>query len=215
MLEKKEHLYEKAVLVGLITQNQDEAKLKEYLDELEFLAFTAGATVDKRFTQKMSQPDSKTFVGSGKAEEIRNYIKENGITTVIFDDELSPSQLKNLEKEMEVKILDRTNLILDIFAQRAQTSYARTQVELAQYEYLLPRLTRMWTHLERQRGGIGMRGPGETEIKLVLSRIFVKLPRYSTFPSKTAWILTWPFFPKSSCTENGNSTNAALISPAF
>lgn len=165
MLEKKDHQYEKAVLVGLITQNQDEEKLTEYLDELEFLAFTAGAAVEKRFTQKMSQPDSKTFVGSGKAEEIRDYVKEHGITTVIFDDELSPSQLKNLEKELEVKILDRTNLILDIFAQRAQTSYARTQVELAQYEYLLPRLTRMWTHLERQRGGIGMRGPGETEIE--------------------------------------------------
>jgi len=165
MLEKKEHQYEKAVLVGLITKDQDEEKLKEYMDELEFLAYTAGATVEKRFTQKMSQPDSKTFVGKGKAEEIRDYVKENEIGTVIFDDELSPSQLKNLERDIEVKILDRTNLILDIFAQRAQTSYARTQVELAQYEYLLPRLTRMWTHLERQRGGIGMRGPGETEIE--------------------------------------------------
>ena len=165
MLEKKEHQYERAVLVGLVTQNQDESKLKEYMDELEFLAFTAGATVDKRFTQKLTQPDSKTFVGSGKALEIKEYVKENGIGTVIFDDELSPSQLKNLEREMEVKILDRTNLILDIFAQRAQTSYARTQVELAQYQYLLPRLTRMWTHLERQKGGIGMRGPGETEIE--------------------------------------------------
>ena len=165
MLEKKEHLYEKAVLVGLITKDQDEDKLTEYLDELEFLAYTAGATVEKRFTQKMSMPDSKTFVGKGKMEEIRDFVKEKEIGTVIFDDELSPSQLKNLEREMEVKILDRTNLILDIFAQRAQTSYARTQVELAQYEYLLPRLTRMWTHLERQRGGIGMRGPGETEIE--------------------------------------------------
>ena len=165
MLEKKEHQYEKAVLVGLITQHQDEEKLTEYLDELEFLAYTAGATVEKRFTQKLSQPDSRTFVGSGKAAEIKNFVKENEIGTVIFDDELSPSQLKNLEREMEVKILDRTNLILDIFAQRAQTSYARTQVELAQYQYLLPRLTRMWTHLERQKGGIGMRGPGETEIE--------------------------------------------------
>ncbi|WP_379966732.1 GTPase HflX [Epilithonimonas sp. UC225_85] len=165
MLEKKEHQYEKAVLVGLITQNQSEDKLIEYMDELEFLAFTAGATVAKRFTQRLTQPDSKTFVGKGKMEEIRDYAKENGIGTVIFDDELSPSQLKNLEREMEVKILDRTNLILDIFAQRAQTSYARTQVELAQYQYLLPRLTRMWTHLERQKGGIGMRGPGETEIE--------------------------------------------------
>lgn len=165
MLEKNDHQYEKAVLVGLITQNQSEDKLTEYLDELEFLAFTAGATVDKRFTQRLTKPDSKTFIGSGKAQEIRDYVKEHGIGTVVFDDELSPSQLKNLEKEIEVKILDRTNLILDIFAQRAQTSYARTQVELAQYEYLLPRLTRMWTHLERQQGGIGMRGPGETEIE--------------------------------------------------
>ena len=165
MLEKKEHIYENAVLVGLITKDQDEEKLTEYMDELEFLAYTAGATVKKRFTQKLSQPDSRTFVGKGKAEEIKLFLEENEIGTVIFDDELSPSQLKNLERELEVKILDRTNLILDIFAQRAQTSYARTQVELAQYEYLLPRLTRMWTHLERQRGGIGMRGPGETEIE--------------------------------------------------
>ena len=165
MLDNKEHLYEKAVLVGVITQNQDEDKLIEYMDELEFLALTAGATVVKRFTQKLTQPDSKTFIGSGKAQEVRDYVKENEIGTVIFDDELSPSQLKNLEREIEVKILDRTNLILDIFAQRAQTSYARTQVELAQYQYLLPRLTRMWTHLERQKGGIGMRGPGETEIE--------------------------------------------------
>ncbi len=165
MLEKKEHTYEQAVLVGLITKEQDEDKLIEYLDELEFLAFTAGATVEKRFFQRLAKPDPKTFVGSGKAEEIKSYIKEHEIGTVIFDDELTPSQLKNLERELEVKILDRTNLILDIFAQRAQTSYARTQVELAQYEYLLPRLTRMWTHLERQRGGIGMRGPGETEIE--------------------------------------------------
>ncbi|MEY8758356.1 HflX GTPase family protein, partial [Chryseobacterium tongliaoense] len=156
MLEKKEHNYENAVLVGVITQNQDEEKLTEYMDELEFLAFTAGATVQKRFTQKLTQPDSKTFIGSGKAQEIKEYVKEHEIGTVIFDDELSPSQLKNLEREIEVKILDRTNLILDIFAQRAQTSYARTQVELAQYQYLLPRLTRMWTHLERQKGGIGM-----------------------------------------------------------
>ena len=165
MIENKEHQYEKAVLVGLITQHQSEDKLIEYMDELEFLAFTAGAEVDKRFTQRLTQPDSKTFVGKGKMEEIRDYVKEQKVGTVIFDDELSPSQLKNLEREMEVKVLDRTNLILDIFAQRAQTSYARTQVELAQYQYLLPRLTRMWTHLERQKGGIGMRGPGETEIE--------------------------------------------------
>ena len=165
MLEKKQHNYERAVLVGVVTQNQSAEKLQEYMDELEFLAFTAGATVDRRFTQNLTQPDSKTFVGSGKAQEIKEYVKENEIGTIIFDDELSPSQLKNLEKEIEVKILDRTNLILDIFAQRAQTSYARTQVELAQCQYLLPRLSGMWTHLERQKGGIGMRGPGETEIE--------------------------------------------------
>ncbi|MCD1115379.1 GTPase HflX [Chryseobacterium turcicum] len=165
MLEKKQHNYEKAVLVGVVTQNQDEDKLQEYMDELEFLAYTAGATIDRRFTQKLTQPDSKTFVGSGKAQEIKEYVKENGIGTIIFDDELSPSQLKNLEREIEVKILDRTNLILDIFAQRAQTSYARTQVELAQYQYLLPRLSKMWSHLDKQKGGIGMRGPGETEIE--------------------------------------------------
>lgn len=165
MIEKSDHQYEKAVLVGLVTQNQDEEKLKEYMDELEFLAFTAGATVEQRFVQKLTQPDSKTFVGSGKAQEIKEFVHANGINTIIFDDELSPSQLKNLEKEIEVKILDRTNLILDIFAQRAQTSYARTQVELAQYQYLLPRLTKMWSHLDKQKGGIGMRGPGETEIE--------------------------------------------------
>ena len=190
MLEKKEHIYENAVLVGLITKDQDEEKLTEYLDELEFLAYTAGASVEKRFTQKMSQPDSRTFVGSGKAEEIRSYIQEHEIGTVIFDDELSPSQLKNLERELEVKIIDRTNLILDIFAQRAQTSYARTQVELAQYEYLLPRLTRMWTHLERQRGGIGMRGPGETEIetdrRIVRDRIALLKKKLSAIDKQMA-----------------------------
>lgn len=190
MLEKKEHNYEKAVLVGIITQNQDEEKLVEYMDELEFLAFTAGATVEKRFTQKLTQPDSKTFIGSGKALEIKEYVKENEIGTVIFDDELSPSQLKNLEREMEVKILDRTNLILDIFAQRAQTSYARTQVELAQYQYLLPRLTRMWTHLERQKGGIGMRGPGETEIetdrRIIRDRITLLKDKLKTIDKQMA-----------------------------
>lgn len=165
MLEKKEAIYEKALLVGLITPNQSEEKLTEYMDELEFLADTAGAEVYKRFTQRLDQPNSKTFVGSGKLEEINQYAEENEIDTIIFDDELTPSQLKNLERELDRKIIDRTNLILDIFAQRAQTSYARTQVELAQYEYLLPRLTRMWTHLERQKGGIGLRGPGETEIE--------------------------------------------------
>ncbi|ADX67549.1 MULTISPECIES: GTPase HflX [Weeksella] len=165
MLEKKEAQYEKVVLVGLITRDQTEEKLTEYMDELRFLAYTAGAEVDKRFIQKLDRPDPKYFVGSGKLEEITSYVEENNIDTVIFDDELTPSQLKNIEKVVNRKIIDRTQLILDIFAQRAQTSYARTQVELAQYQYLLPRLTRMWTHLERQRGGIGMRGPGETEIE--------------------------------------------------
>ena len=190
MLEKKEHIYENAILVGLITKDQDEEKLTEYMDELEFLAYTAGATVKKRFTQKLAQPDSRTFVGKGKAEEIKLFLEENEIGTVIFDDELSPSQLKNLERELEVKILDRTNLILDIFAQRAQTSYARTQVELAQYEYLLPRLTRMWTHLERQRGGIGMRGPGETEIetdrRIIRDRISLLKEKLKTIDKQMA-----------------------------
>ena len=165
MLEKQEAQYEKVVLVGLITREQSEEKLTEYMDELEFLAYTAGATVGERFTQRMDKPDSKFFVGSGKLDEITSFVEEYDIDTVIFDDELTPSQLKNIEKVVNKKIIDRTQLILDIFAQRAQTSYARTQVELAQYQYLLPRLTRMWTHLERQRGGIGMRGPGETEIE--------------------------------------------------
>jgi len=165
MLEKKEAQYEKVVLVGLITREQPEEKLNEYMDELQFLAYTAGAKVGQRFTQKLEKPDSKFFVGSGKLNEIKAYAGEFEVDTVIFDDELTPSQLKNIEKILDKKIIDRTQLILDIFAQRAQTSYARTQVELAQYEYLLPRLTRMWTHLERQRGGIGMRGPGETEIE--------------------------------------------------
>lgn len=165
MLEKKEAQYEKVVLVGLITQEQSEEKTKEYMDELEFLAYTAGAETLERFMQKTDKPDSKYFVGSGKLAEIKEFVLKNHVDTIIFDDELTPSQLKNIEKFMDKKIVDRTNLILDIFAQRAETSYARTQVELAQYEYLLPRLTRMWTHLERQRGGIGMRGPGETEIE--------------------------------------------------
>ncbi|QTV06420.1 GTPase HflX [Faecalibacter bovis] len=165
MLEKKEANYERVVLVGLVTQKQSEEKLTEYMDELEFLTFTAGAEVAARFIQKVDKPDPKTFVGSGKLNEILDYVVEHNIDTLIFDDELTPSQLKNIEKVVERKVIDRTQLILDIFAQRAQTSYARTQVELAQYQYLLPRLTRMWTHLERQRGGIGMRGPGETEIE--------------------------------------------------
>ncbi|HLT65200.1 MAG TPA: GTPase HflX [Flavobacterium sp.] len=165
MLEKEEINYEKAVLVGIVTQTQSEDKLNEYLDELEFLTQTAGGEVVKRFTQKMDKPNPKTFVGTGKLEEIEIYIKEHTVDTVIFDDELTPAQQKNLSRQLDCKVLDRTNLILDIFAQRAQTSYARTQVELAQFQYLLPRLTGMWTHLERQRGGIGMRGPGETEIE--------------------------------------------------
>ena len=165
MLEKEIIQFERTVIVGIITQNQSEEKLTEYLDELEFLTFTAGGQVMKRFSQKLERPNPKTFLGTGKMEEIANYIKEEEITTVIFDDELSPSQQKNISKILDCKILDRTNLILDIFAQRAQTSYARTQVELAQCQYLLPRLSGMWTHLERQKGGIGLRGPGETEIE--------------------------------------------------
>ncbi|MDP2687870.1 MAG: GTPase HflX [Aequorivita sp.] len=165
MIEQADISYEKTVLIGLITQNQDETKSQEYLDELEFLAYTAGGEVLKRFTQKMDVPNPKTFIGTGKLEEVKNFVEENEVGVVIFDDELSPGQQKNIQKELDCKVLDRTNLILDIFAQRAQTSYARTQVELAQYQYLLPRLAGMWTHLERQRGGIGMRGPGETEIE--------------------------------------------------
>jgi GTP-binding protein HflX len=165
MIEKEDINFERSVIVGIITKDQNETKLKEYLDELEFLTFTAGGDVLKRFVQKMDQPNPKTFVGTGKMQEIHHYIVENEIYTVIFDDELSPAQQKNISKILNCKVLDRTNLILDIFAQRAQTSYARTQVELAQFQYLLPRLSGMWTHLERQRGGIGMRGPGETEIE--------------------------------------------------
>jgi GTP-binding protein HflX len=165
MLEIEKTNFEKTVLVGIITQNQPEEKLIEYLDELEFLTFTAGGEVVKRFWQKMDKPNPKTFLGTGKTEEIFNFVKGKGISTVIFDDELSPSQQKNISKILDCKVLDRTNLILDIFAQRAETSYARTQVELAQCQYLLPRLAGMWTHLERQKGGIGLRGPGETEIE--------------------------------------------------
>lgn len=165
MIEENKIEYEKTVLIGLITQFQDEEKATEYLDELEFLAYTAGGEVLKRYTQKMDTPNPKTFIGTGKMEEVRAYVDQYEVGTAIFDDELSPAQQKNIEKILKCKVIDRTNLILDIFAQRAQTSYARTQVELAQYEYLLPRLAGMWTHLERQRGGIGMRGPGETEIE--------------------------------------------------
>ena len=166
MLEVETIKFERTVIVGIITQKQDEDKLKEYLDELEFLTFTAGGQVVKRFFQKMERPNPKTFLGTGKMDEIAYFVKDNNISTVIFDDELTPSQQKNITKIIDCKILDRTNLILDIFAQRAETSYARTQVELAQCIYLLPRLAGMWTHLERQKGGIGMRGPGETEIEI-------------------------------------------------
>ena len=166
---------EKAVLVGLTTQNQSEAKTAEYLDELSFLAETAGAEPVARFVQKLDYPNPRTYVGTGKLEEIRQYVEDNEIGLVIVDDELSSKQVANIEKELKVKILDRTSLILDIFANRAQTATARTQVELAQYQYLLTRLTRMWTHLERQRGGIGMRGPGETQIetdrRIILDKI--------------------------------------------
>lgn len=165
MLEKETINFEKTAIVGIVTQNQSEDKLKEYLDELDFLTFTAGGEVVKRFWQKMDKPNPKTFLGTGKIDEINLFVKENGISTLIFDDELSPSQQKNISRIIDCKILDRTNLILDIFAQRAETSYARTQVELAQCIYLLPRLSGLWTHLERQKGGIGMRGPGETEIE--------------------------------------------------
>ncbi|MAR97682.1 MAG: GTPase HflX [Formosa sp.] len=165
MIEKKDLNLEKAVLVGIITKSQNDIQSKEYLDELEFLTFTAGGNVIKRFTQKIDMPNPKTFIGSGKINELQEYIKEFNIRTAIFDDELSAAQEKNISKLLNCKVLDRTNLILDIFAQRAKTSYARTQVELAQCQYLLPRLKGMWTHLERQKGGIGMRGPGETEIE--------------------------------------------------
>lgn len=165
MLEKEKINFEKTAIVGIVTQNQSEDKLSEYLDELEFLTFTAGGQVVKRFWQKMDKPNPKTFLGTGKIDEIHLFVKENDISTLIFDDELTPSQQKNISKIIDCKILDRTNLILDIFAQRAETSYARTQVELAQCIYLLPRLSGLWTHLERQKGGIGMRGPGETEIE--------------------------------------------------
>ena len=165
MLEKKDLDLEKAVLVGIITKAQNDAQSKEYLDELEFLTYTAGGVVVKRFTQKMEMPNAKTFIGSGKMQQLQEYVKEFNIGTAIFDDELSAAQERNISKILNCKVFDRTNLILDIFAQRAKTSYARTQVELAQCQYLLPRLKGMWTHLERQKGGIGMRGPGETEIE--------------------------------------------------
>lgn len=181
MIEKQKKLNttpepEKAVLVGIMLDKQDERQINEYLDELDFLAETAGVVSVKRFVQRLHTPNSRTFIGTGKAEEIKAYLIENEIEMVIFDDELSPSQMRNLEKLLECRILDRTSIILDIFAQRAKTAYAKTQVELAQYQYILPRLTRMWTHLERQRGGgVAMRGPGETQLetdrRIVLDRI--------------------------------------------
>jgi|EP01118_Nematostelium_gracile_P003116 GTP-binding protein HflX len=166
---------ERAVLVGVIRPGEKPEETKEYLDELAFLVDTAGGAVDTVFTQKMLKPDRATFVGTGKLEEIKGYVQAEEIDMVVFDDELSPSQLRNIERELQVKILDRSNLILDIFAGRAQTAQAKTQVELAQLQYLLPRLTRLWTHLERQKGGIGMRGPGETQIesdrRMILDKI--------------------------------------------
>lgn len=190
MIEKKDITLERAVLIGVITRDQNEEKSKEYLDELEFLTFTAGGFAVKRFTQKMDMPNPKTFIGTGKIEDVRKYIEENNISTAIFDDELSAAQERNISKILDVKVLDRTNLILDIFAQRAQTSYARTQVELAQCEYLLPRLRGMWTHLERQKGGIGMRGPGETEIetdrRIVRDKITLLKARIKTIDKQMA-----------------------------
>ncbi len=165
MFEKKSFEYESVVLIGIINRDQSQEKVDEYLDELEFLTYTAGGEVKKRFVQRMNIPNPKTLIGSGKMKEVEEYVEAHEIGSVIFDDELSPAQQRNIEKLLRCKIIDRTSLILDIFAQRAQTSYSRTQVELAQYEFLLPRLTGLWTHLERQKGGIGMRGPGETEIE--------------------------------------------------
>ena len=166
---------ERVVLIGLINQDQDETKAREYIDELEFLAHTAGAEVTGKFFQRLNVPNTATFVGTGKLDEISNFVKLHEVDTIIFDDELTPTQLRNIERIVECKVLDRTNLILDIFASRAQTAYAKTQVELAQLQYTLPRLTRMWTHLERQRGGIGMRGPGESQIetdrRIILTKI--------------------------------------------
>ncbi len=190
MIEKKDIALERAILIGVITKDQDEEKSKEYLDELEFLTFTAGGQAIKRFTQKIDMPNPKTFIGTGKMEDVRQFIEDNKIGTAIFDDELSAAQERNISKILECKVLDRTNLILDIFAQRAQTSYARTQVELAQCEYLLPRLRGMWTHLERQKGGIGMRGPGETEIetdrRIVRDKIALLKKRITTIDKQMA-----------------------------
>lgn len=181
---------ERAVLVGIITPGQSDAQTREYLEELDFLVATAGGETIHSFTQRMQRPDRATFVGTGKLEEIKDYIKAEEIDIVVFDDELSPSQLRNIENELQIKILDRSNLILDIFAKRAQTSQAKTQVELAQLQYMLPRLTRLWTHLERQKGGIGMRGPGETQIetdrRIILNKISLLKERLDEIDKQNA-----------------------------
>lgn len=194
---------EKCVFVSVVTPDSSLEQVNEYLDELQFLAETAGVIGEKRFIQKVDRPNSKTYIGSGKIEEIRAYIIENEIQLIIFDDELTPSQLRNIEREFECRILDRTNLILDIFAQRAKTAYAKTQVELAQYQYLLPRLTRMWTHLERQRGGIGMRGPGESQIETDRRIILDKISRLKEQLKK---------IDKQMASQRGNRGNMVRIS---
>ena len=190
MIDAIEVVSEKAVLIGVITQLQDEVQSEEYLDELEFLTETAGGVAVKRFTQKLEKPHPKTFIGAGKLEDVAAYIVSHNIGTAIFDDELSPAQIRNIEKVLDCKILDRTNLILDIFAQRAQTSSAKTQVELAQCQYLLPRLTRLWTHLDKQKGGIGMRGPGETEIetdrRIIRDKITILKKKLATIDKQMA-----------------------------
>ena len=187
---RKRSNFRKAVLIGVVTQFQDETKSEEYLDELEFLTLTAGGIAVKRFTQKLEKPHPKTFIGAGKLEEVAAFIDSHNIGTAIFDDELSPAQIRNIEKVLDCKILDRTNLILDIFAQRAQTSSAKTQVELAQCQYLLPRLTRLWTHLDKQKGGIGMRGPGETEIetdrRIIRDKITILKKKLATIDKQMA-----------------------------
>tara|TARA_R110001592_G_scaffold32976_7_gene114869 strand:- start:2504 stop:3712 length:1209 start_codon:yes stop_codon:yes gene_type:complete len=190
MIDERGVTSEKAVLIGVVTQFQDETKSEEYLDELEFLTLTAGGIAVKRFTQKLEKPHPKTFIGAGKLEEVAAFIDSHNIGTAIFDDELSPAQIRNIEKVLDCKILDRTNLILDIFAQRAQTSSAKTQVELAQCQYLLPRLTRLWTHLDKQKGGIGMRGPGETEIetdrRIIRDKITILKKKLATIDKQMA-----------------------------
>lgn len=177
MFECQNDELEKAVLVGIVNRMQTREQVDEYLAELDFLANTAGVEPVKRFVQNVDSPNTRTCVGTGKLEEIKQYIQENEISLVIFDDELQPTQLRNIERELQVKVLDRTNLILDIFAQNARTAHAKAQVELAQYQYLLPRLAGMWTHLERQRGGIGMRGPGETQIEIDRRIVLDKIAR--------------------------------------